>query len=367
MRLASLQAAAREANNLTALRFVAAFAVLFTHSWPIALGGGAVDPVSAQLTAWFGPGAALGSLAVGAFFAISGYLVMGSALRRSGVGAFLLARALRIYPALLAAILACAGLGLAVTNLAPADYLASERLHRFLADNALMWNAMYRLPGVFETHPLSAVNGSLWTLPLEIRCYVGAALLLALGVLRRAWLFAPLALAVVFADGIWGGAQLLGEPAAANCIALFLIGAVARVSRRVVPASVLVSVALLLAAWALGEGAAARLLGLFGYAHLVLWIGLVAPRLAWPERALGDPSYGVYIYAFPVQQLAVHLFGPGQPWTVIAFAAPLTLALGWASWRFLEAPILIRKGALAAALARAFVPFRRRQAAAIPS
>ena len=44
---------------------------------------------------------------------------------------------------------------------------------------------MYALPGAFESNPLQAINGSLWTLPLVIRCYIAIGLFLVTGVLKR--------------------------------------------------------------------------------------------------------------------------------------------------------------------------------------
>lgn len=57
-------------------------------------------------------------------------------------------------------------------------------------------------------------------------------------------------------------------------------------------------------------------------------------------NALGDYSYGVYIYAWPMQQLAVHAFGPMEPIQNILIAVPMVLAMAWLSWTFVEKPAL---------------------------
>lgn len=360
----SFEAGERARNNLTLLRFLAAFAVLFAHCWPIAFGYESADPITQQLRAWFGPGVALSSFAVWGFFVISGYLVTKSALSR-GLGDYAIARALRIFPALIVNVLLCAFvLGLAVTTLSISAYLADAQTWKFVGNNVLSWNVIYRLPGVFEANPLQAVNGSLWTLPLEIRCYIAIGLLLATGVLRRGWLFTLVAAALIAGDAVFG---ILGADAAAACFVSFLFGALVCVYRKVAPASVLPALALIAAALFVPNEATAQLIGLAGFAWFVLWLGLAAPRIPWVDNTLGDPSYGIYIYAFPIQQLVVLLVGAGAPWLLFAISAPATFVAGLASWKLLEAPILARKGAASRALAKIFSSRRTAPPLAQPS
>ena len=61
---------------------------------------------------------------------------------------------------------------------------------------------VYRLPGAFPTNPFPHdVNGSLWTLPIELRLYVGLLLAGLMGLLARrtAWLVAIAVLVALFA------------------------------------------------------------------------------------------------------------------------------------------------------------------------
>jgi peptidoglycan/LPS O-acetylase OafA/YrhL len=351
----SFAEAERAENNLAVLRFAAASAVLFAHSWPIALGDGRSDPVSRALTGWFGHSAALSAMAIHAFFVISGYLVTKSALSRDGVNGYAWARLLRIYPALIVNVLLCAlVLGVAVTTLAPGQYFASPQLWKFVGNNVLSWNVIYPLPGVFDANPLHAVNGSLWTLPLEIRCYVAIGLFLALGVLTRGWLFSLLAAGLVIGDSVFRQLELLGADSAATCICFFLIGALFSINRARIAAPPLIGLALLIAATFIPLESVARLCVLVGFAWIVLWLGVAAPRAPWPEKLIGDPSYGIYIYAFPIQQLTVLLLGAGSPWLVVAVAGPATLIAGIISWKLIEQPMLKRKGAAAAGFAKLF-------------
>ena len=155
-------------NNLHLLRICAALAVLASHSWALATGNGTLEPLRA-LT-----GMSLGSLSVDVFFVASGFLVTASLLTRSNAIDFFWARCLRIYPALMVVILLTVlVLGPALTSLPLRDYLTAYGTRSYLLTNGLMvTDARYFLPGVFENNPYpGAINGSLWTLPLELRMY----------------------------------------------------------------------------------------------------------------------------------------------------------------------------------------------------
>ncbi len=333
------------ANNITAIRLAAALAVVFAHAWPIALGHGALDPITRGLVAVFGAGVGLSTLAVGAFFVVSGYLVAKSAFARTGdLFGFAQARALRLFPALLVNVaLTVFLLGPVLSQHSVVAYFDHHQVWKFFFNNALMWNAVYVLPGVFTDNPLAAVNGSLWTLPIELRCYAVVGLFAALTLFRRPGLLTAVILVVLGAEAVFADANLLGEPAEALNAKFFLLGVLAFLHRSRAPASLGLAAGLLALAWvAPWEGFAANA-GIVGFTLLVLWAGLVAPQAPSLERWIGDPSYGIYIYAFPLQQICVQLFGAGDPWIAVWLAGPLAFAAGVASWRYIEAPALALK------------------------
>jgi peptidoglycan/LPS O-acetylase OafA/YrhL len=74
--------------------------------------------------------------------------------------------------------------------------------------------------------------------------------------------------------------------------------------------------------------------------YVTVHLGRRQWRVAAAIRRLGDPSYGMYIYAFPIQQLIV-LGLPGVSAPLLAAAAvPAAAAAGYASWHLIEARCL---------------------------
>jgi peptidoglycan/LPS O-acetylase OafA/YrhL len=97
------------------------------------------------------------------FFALSGFLVAGSSIRLSTKN-FLLNRAARILPALVADIVFAALLiGPLVTTLPAKQYFTDTTFFTYFL-NITGW-MQYSLPGVFENNPKPEVNGALWTIP----------------------------------------------------------------------------------------------------------------------------------------------------------------------------------------------------------
>ena len=117
------------------------------------------------------------------FFALSGFLVAGSSMRLSTTN-FLLNRAARILPALIADIVFAALLiGPLVTTLPAKQYFTDATFLSYFF-NIVGW-MHYSLPGVFENNPLPEVNGALWTVPFEIGCYVILMGLMISGAIKR--------------------------------------------------------------------------------------------------------------------------------------------------------------------------------------
>ena len=227
-------------NNFNLIRLMAALSVIFSHSVA------ALGLPSSREFFFDHLGLSLAEMAVDVFFVTSGFLVTGSLVNRGDVIAYLWARALRIYPAMWAMlVITVLALAPALTTLPLADYFASPKMHEYFVKCAtLIGGVRYSLPGVFETNPLHGeFNGSLWTLPIEMRlyCYLAAGWLVLAAApairLKAMSLALPIA-AAAFLFVILRG-RLLGTPfnVADTRVFMFLYGSTLYLWRDRVPVS----------------------------------------------------------------------------------------------------------------------------------
>lgn len=341
MRLAQLAGGRKEDNNFNLMRIVAALAVLVTHSYSLATGDIDAEPLR-RLT-----GMTPGTMAVDLFFVTSGFLVTKSLLSRGSVLEFLWARGLRIYPALLVMIvLLVFGVGLAFTSLPDGAYLTDPATRTFLLrTTTLVSGAVFPLPGVFAANPYpDVVNGSLWTMMYEIRLYLALALLWMLAMVvggARARIFRAAVVAVAALCVVYTLWAVLGGFAQQKTMLplMFFAGAACYVmGRRVelsMPLALLLAGAVVICA-VVASRPVFTVVYLLAVPYLVLCAAFAhTPRLFRYNR-LGDYSYGIYIYAYPVQQSIVALF-PGIGVLALTLSSgALTLALAVLSWHLVE-------------------------------
>lgn len=326
-------------NNFNLLRMVAAAAVLFSHCFALTSGSGEAEPLRRTL------GMTPGTIAVDVFFVASGFLVTASLLGSGSLAAYLRARALRIFPALwVATLLTVLAAALCLAAVPAVELLAQRGTRSYLLKNlTLLFGVRTTLPGVLENVPFAGVlNGSLWTLPYELRLYLALAGLWLL-LPRRA---AELGLAVpLLAASCMAAHLLLGPERSSDGLrftALFMAGAALQLWRERVrlDARGVGAALVLLAASALWHVRAFHV----AYHLLLPWLVVVlAHAPCGPLRAynrVGDYSYGTYIYAFPVQQACIAAVPGLTAWGLLPLSLAATLALAVLSWHLVEKPAL---------------------------
>jgi peptidoglycan/LPS O-acetylase OafA/YrhL len=334
----------RTQNRFDVLRLLAALCVLISHAYPIS-GQSEPDPFGR----WVGLDT-LGGVGVIIFFVLSGYLVTLSWERSADFLDFAWRRAVRIYPALLVlCVLTVFILGPAVTEIAISEYWRSSLTWRYL-ETITGINIQYTLPGVFTKNSLpNALNGSLWSLPYEINCYIALILLsIFRGNLKTKTGLSVILLAAMILQhpghppgnpfATWMGVDYyhakLGLPFA---IGAFFAATSKSVKPRLWYAFVIFGMILLPSI-----GASAKtLLFLSGTSILSLHLALKGSWIPKPPESLGDWSYGVYLYGFPVQQVLAH--AELQKYgllTYISGCTVVTISLAAASWFFIEKPAL---------------------------
>ncbi len=330
-------------NGFDALRFLAATLVLIGHAWPLT--GRKPDPF---------PGGwdTLGGVGVAVFFVISGFLVAASRERSATVGSFLHKRALRILPGfLLMCLVAVFLLGPALTTLRLADYFDHPQARLYFA-NVTMFDVQLALPGVFAANIYPhAVNGSTWTLPIEVFMY----LILAVGgaLLLERWRMLVIAIAAMVAYFFYAHRWALSGAHLWTTLPLyytvkygifFALGTCAYLWRE----EMWLSPALAAVLWGAAFALASTAYAIVPYMLALSYSTLLFAALPWPVLTgfgrWGDFSYGMYLFAFPVQQTVVHFAGASLPlpWN-IALCFAVTLLCAALSWHLVERPALALK------------------------
>ncbi|WP_326536368.1 acyltransferase family protein [Pseudorhodoferax sp.] len=321
------------ANNFDFLRLAAAMMVLVSHQFALS---GSHEPLT-PLGSWGGTGVLI-------FFGISGFLVAGSWVQDPNPLRFAARRLLRIWPGLFVALLLVAlVLGPLVSSLDARTYYSTPLTWKYFKQLGL-WSFKPMLPEVFIGNPMPlSANGSLWTIPIEVRCYLVLALLGIVGLLRRAW-WLPVAF---LAFAIWffflfkvGYDQPIRMMLQMGVV--FFCGASMYQLRSVWQAhSAMTWVCALAAIFALWHFGWQEIAATLGLPIVVVLIGTASTPVLRRAGRFGDLSYGLYIYAFPVQQTWVWLGGKNVSIVVgLLVCTSVTVVLAWLSWRLVERPAL---------------------------
>lgn len=320
------------------LRLIFAFTVIADHA-PVLLGlGNSFMPATSGID--------LGAVSVGAFMGLSGYFVMRSWQRDPHLWRFWVRRLLRIMPGLVVVLgLTALVLGTLITTLGRREYLAHPLTWSYVGDNLLLFPQQYVLPGVFTENPYpSAVNGSLWSLPVEMLGYAAIAVIgLLITFTRHRFVMVVFALgmavllqrlsinqvelpSVLLMVPTFPLLQYLGMYAAGAAIWLY------RDRIRLSWFGVLLCAGIDFTLYASAMVEVARI---FTLPYIVISLGHLLPRRLWLPSWLTVANYGVYLYGFVVLQTLLFL-GLRTPWLVAATALPIALVLGLGSWHLVE-------------------------------
>lgn len=315
-------------DSFSVFRLMAAFLVLYAHSYHI-FGLGA-DPITPRI------GIYTGTFAVYVFFTISGFFIIKSAMERS-IPQYILARIFRIYPALIVCnIITVVFIVPIAMDLNWYSFVSSIEAKEYLKINSILATLKFTITGVFENNPDKAINGSLWTLPVEVRAYVVALLIVMSGLVSRksvfnAFLFVAIFINFKFPDFY---TSLFPAPGSKALLFYFLIGSFFYVNREFVPVSpIFVIITSIIIIKYRFEWSPIVLSILLSY--LVISSAYVV-RTYLNLNLENDYSYGCYLYAYPVSQLSYVLFSENSFYSYLLFIVVLTMVLSFVSWHLVE-------------------------------
>ena len=322
-------------NNYDFIRFIAATLVIVSHAYH--LSGFTKDE---PLAVFSGGQTDLGQLGVLIFFVISGFLIAQSYERNPNAVTFLKARVLRIMPALVLVIIFTVFiLGPVVTDLSLRNYFINSDTYNYLF-SIFLYPMQYELPGVFENNPFpGAVNGSLWTLAIEFTFYFcvlfsgifrllnkKAITIIFIMSLALPYLYLP------FAEGYEGYIDLSS---------FFLAGVLFYLYRDQIKFNwmmALLSFTVIILSLLFGQFH--FVFAIFG-SYFIFYIAYHPNINLQKFSNYGDASYGMYIFAFPIQQvISLYLHGSVTPFINFIITFPIVLLLSYSSWHFLEKPML---------------------------
>lgn len=328
-------------NNLTLLRILAATAVLISHSFVLSTG----NPDTEPLRSWIGM--TPGTIAVDIFFVVSGFLVTASISKSRDALDFLVARCLRIFPALLVLLL--------ITVLVLGPIFTIERLEKYFGGATIAYfvkcltlinGVAYKLPGVFVNNPYKdAVNGSLWTMPWEIRSYI---VLLLVWQTNKKFMEkwnerGFLALTTVIICSLYGLLIVmhLNKSNSVHTVMPLLMFSLGTISwqlrhkiflcwRGFVLASTLICITPLVSI------SAFYAIYPVAMAYAVMFLAFVPDGIVRNYNRMGDYSYGLYLYAFPIQQLLAAAWPGINPAQLIVSSFFFTMLCATLSWHLIE-------------------------------
>jgi peptidoglycan/LPS O-acetylase OafA/YrhL len=321
-------------NSFDFIRLCAALGVLVGHQFIISGAG----------PAWGITNQNISEIPLHVFFSLSGFLIYQSLQRSNDLASFVAARVTRIGPTLVGALVLASGFTLFYFQ--NYDHLINHI--KYIYRNAFF---MFRvlsdqIPGIFEANPTPRINSPLWTLAYEVWLYFSLYLVFRLPRSARIWAIVAILIALNFC---WvrfevNEAQIPLTPlfpmrlGRLGCF--FFAGAlVAAVWPAVKGREALVGIVGLCALGVLLATAPAS--AGTALALALAMAGLGSASLLAPFSRGGDASYGVYVFAWPVQQTYQTIFP--DFWTGLGFSLVTTIALGYATWHLYEKRCIARR------------------------
>jgi peptidoglycan/LPS O-acetylase OafA/YrhL len=346
-------------NNFNLIRAVAAMSVLIDHSFALSIGIKDAEPFRNSL------GMSMGEIAVDVFFITSGFLITASLLTRQSIIEFAWARILRIFPALLVMLLLTVfGLGVFFTILPLQSYFTDSKTYIYLLKCAtLITGVSFTLPGVFGSNLFGdSVNGSLWTMPYEIFMYAFLAVIWTASRVTKISRLKIFKLAIVTSYVVSGAfffvlnffptievnfawvTSIDGN--FAWLFFMFFSGASFYILKENITLS---HWFFWLCVIALTSAAIVNIeifsdLYMLTIAYILFYVAYIPSGYIRKYNQIGDYSYGIYIYAYPVQQSVGALIPRISVLSMFLISAVVTLLLAALSWHLLERRALKLKG-----------------------
>lgn len=329
-------------NNFDLIRLFLAFSVLLYHSSVLSNSPGLAF-LHQKIDFSYG---------VRGFFVVSGFLIFYSYERSRSLPVFFQKRVRRIYPAYAFVVVACALLGAFFSLLSPGDYFSSRELYKYLAFNLSFLNFLApALPGVFTGNELSAVNGALWTIKVEVMFYALVPFI-AWFLRRTSFLYGSIGIyllsvayfVLLTKTGNDTGREIYHTLAKQlpGQMSYFMTGAMLYYYLGLFRKRAYAYMAVAVIGYVVSRKSGLPLIEPACLGVMVIGAGCAIPWMGNFGK-YGDMSYGTYIFHYPVIQAvtALGLFA-FNPLAGLLTTAALVFISAFISWRYIEKPALMR-------------------------
>jgi peptidoglycan/LPS O-acetylase OafA/YrhL len=343
-------------NNLDFIRFFLATIVIFCHCFVMYYG---TEDTVEPLWVFSNEQMSIGTFAVDFFFIISGFLIYQSWERSPQILDFLKKRFLRIYPGFVVVCLLCV---FVIGPFGTADYFQPfgyweiyyQRIDYLEVVLNILTLSEVKVPWSFNNLPIAnTVNGSLWTIKYEFLCYFLVALFGILKLFRFRWFAISIFLIAMFMYALqeyshvwvynWQELGYFGKPDFyPRFVVYYFSGIIFYQNKEYIPrirSLFLLSIFICVLS-AYYFKCLMFTLPVFGsYAAFYIAFSMHFRLYRWAKY--GDFSYGIYLYAWPVQQLLLLFFEPYMNvWNLFSSSTLVTFLLAMLSWNMIEKPAL---------------------------
>lgn len=316
----------KKSYNLSFIKFLAAILVIYSHSYHVTMGNADKEPLILLTSGAI----SLGGFAVLIFLFSSGLYITKSLMVKKDIKEYIKNRLVRIFPLLIVVILLTVFvMGPIVTELSVGDYFTSKETYGYLRYMVLL--PVYSLPGVFTSNPSSLVNGSLWTLILEVICYLGVLIAYKMKLLSKKPMIVAFAGLIIMSIMVWimkidfiNSYETYIRP-----WMIFVMGMIFYVFSNKIKLSWEYTVVSIVGV---------ILFGALGYVNIamVFFMPYILCSLAYSKyqvsdkiARLGNYSYAMYLVAFPIQQMVCKYLPESNFWinTIVSTIFTIILAI----------------------------------------
>ena len=326
-------------NNFTFVRLILSFMVLLFH----------LSVLTQLKEFYFLKEYISANYAIKGFFVISGYLVYQSFINSSSSKEYFIKRFKRLYPAYIVGLLLSFIIAISITSLNIYEFLKSVDLYRFFLFNLFFLNFVQpTLPGVFENNYISAINGSLWTIKIEVIFYALIPYLIMLLKKNNKFLILVIVYLVSISwvyyfqnlyDGVYINnlyKQLPGQ------LIYFCLGIFLSMNKKYIKYCFVIFTSSLLVSLLFQSKIVNYLVEPIFISSSIIYFSLYTKKISLNK--VGDLSYGIYLYHFPFIQLIFSVsFFNLNPWLGFLCVIFITVFASFISWHFVEKRYLFNR------------------------